>query len=140
MTQKQRRLRLIAYHEAGHAVACSLLGFRFRRVSIIHDRERGFLGHVQVYKPTQKTMELDHQCLQFPSLADARLIARRHEKVMYLLAGMQAVRLFIRGSKFRSCARQDVRVAKQILVDLHPADEAQLVYRWLVLRYKTLAC
>jgi hypothetical protein len=119
-------------------VAYSLLGFRFQRVSIIHDHERGNLGYVQVDKPTQKTMELDQQCFQFSSLAGARLIARRHEKVMCLLAGMEAVRLFMPGSKVRSSARQDVWVAKQILRCFHPEDEAQLVYRWLVLRTRHL--
>ena len=45
---------------------------------------------------------------------------------------------FHAGSKVRSSARQDVWVAKQILRCFHPEDEAQLVYRWLVLRTRHL--
>jgi hypothetical protein len=138
MKQKKRQLLSIAYHEAGHAVAHYLLRFRFRRVSIIHDVERGNLGHVLAYKKSQKTLELDEQCAEFSSLADGRMIARRHELVVCLLAGMEAERHFMPGSKFRSSARQDVRVAKQILRRLHPEDEAQLVYGWLVLRARHL--
>ena len=138
ITKGNRRLWITAYHEAGHAVAHYLLRFRFRRVSIIHDHERGNLGHLLTYKKSQKILELDAQCREFPSIADGRLIARRHDEVVCLLAGMEAARHFMPGSKFRPSARQDVRVAKQILGRFHPEDEAQLVYRWLVLRTRHL--
>jgi hypothetical protein len=41
-----KRLKAIAHHEAGHAVARWCLGLRFRDASIIPNSDEGTLGHV----------------------------------------------------------------------------------------------
>ncbi len=161
MTQKQRRLWLTAYHEAGHAVAYFLLGFRVARVSVIPGE--GNLGHVRGYKKSRRTLDFVETIGAFPDRADSAKIARWHDEVVCTLAGMEAVRLFMPGSKFRSGtvggyvirlkkatgglkagtkvrlgADGDVPTAFDILCRLHGDDEAQLVYRWLTLRARHL--
>ena len=161
MTQKQRRLWLTAYHEAGHAVAYFLLGFRIARVSVIADE--GSLGHVRGYKKSRRTLDFIETVGAFPDRAESAKIARWHDEVVCTLAGMEAVRLFMPGSKFRQGtigghlvtikepisglklgtkvwfgATGDDPKAFDILCDLHGQDEAQLVYRWLALRARRL--
>jgi hypothetical protein len=161
MTQKQRRLWLTAYHEAGHAVAYFLLGFRIARVSVIADEEN--LGYVRGDKKSRRTLDFIETVGPFPDRAERGKIARWHDEVVCTLAGMEAVRLFMPGSKFRLGtvaghlvtlkkpmaglkagtkvrfgARGDVPSAFDILWSLHGEDEAQLVYRWLALRARNL--
>jgi hypothetical protein len=161
MTQKERRLWLTAYHEAGHAVAYFLLGFRIARVSVIPDE--GSLGHVRGYKKSRRTLDFIETVGAFPDRAESAKIARWHDEVVCTLAGMEAVRLFMPGSKFRQGthaghlvtlkkpmfglaagtkvrfgAHGDVPSAFDILSRLHGDDEAQLVYRWLALRARSL--
>ena len=161
MTRKQRRLWFTAYHEAGHAVAYFLLRFRVARVSVIPDEES--LGRVRGYKMSRKMREFIETCSAFPDRQESAMIARCHEDVVCSLAGMEAVRLFMPGSKFRRGtvgghlvtlkkpmaglkagtkvrfgARGDVPSAFDILCRLHGEDEAQLVYRWLALRARNL--
>ena len=161
MTQKQRRRWLTAYHEAGHAVAYFLLGFRVARVSIIPDE--GSLGHVRGYKKSRRTLDFIETISAFPDRAESAKIARWHDGVVCTLAGMEAVRLFMPGSKFRQGtygghlvtikkpfkglkpgtkvwfdAHGDTPDAFDILCRLHGEDEAQLVYRWLALRARHL--
>lgn len=40
----------IAYHEAGHAIACLALGFKFKYVTVIENKESNSLGHVLLEK------------------------------------------------------------------------------------------
>jgi len=161
MTRKQRRLWLTAYHEAGHAVAYFLLGFRIARVSVIPDE--GSLGHVRGYKKSRTTLTFVETSGAFPDRAESAKIARWHDEVVCTLAGMEAVRLFMPSSKFRQGTRGghlvttkkpisglkpgtkvwfgasgDVPEAFDILCRLHGEDEAQLVYQWLALRARNL--
>jgi hypothetical protein len=163
MTKKQRRLWVTAYHEAGHAVAYFLLGFRVARVSIIPDE--GTRGHVRGYKKSRRTLDFIESggAFPFPDRAESAKIARWHDEVVCALAGMEAVRLFMPGSKFRQGtigghlvtlknpmaglkpgtkvwfgATGDDPKALDILCRLHGEDEAQLVYRWLALRARHL--
>jgi hypothetical protein len=165
MTKKTRRLWLTAYHEAGHVVAHVLLRLPFARVSIVPDKERRSLGHVKGYKMHPKMHEFISTCRPspFPDRSEAVKIARFHDDVVCSLAGMEAVRLFMPGSKFRAgtvggdlvtlkkpmfglAAGTKVRFgatgddpsAFDILCRLHGEDEAQLVYRWLALRARHL--
>jgi len=91
------------------------------------------------------------------------MIARWHEDVVCKLAGMEAVRLFMPGAKFRSGtagghkitlrkpmfglkpgekvifgACGDVPNAFDILMRLHGEEEAQIVYQWLAMRARHL--
>jgi hypothetical protein len=164
MTKKTRGLWLTAYHEAGHVVACFLLGFRIARVSIVADE--GNLGHVRVYKKHPKMYEFIETCAcsPFPDRSEPVMIARWQDDVVCKLAGMEAVRLFMPGSKFRAgtvvdgdlvalkkpmfglAAGTKVRFgatgddpsAFDILCRLHGEDEAQHGYAWLALRARHL--
>ena len=160
MTQ-QRRLWLRAYHEAGHAVAYFLLGFRIARVSVIPDE--GSLGQVRGYKKSRRTLDFVETIGPFPDRAKSAKIARWHDEVVCALAAMEAVRLFMPGSKYRQGtiggdlvtikkpianlkpgtkarfgATGDAPEAFDILCRLHGEKEAQLVYRWLTLRARRL--
>jgi len=157
LTRKQRRLWLVAYHEAGHAVAYFLLGFRIAKVSIIPDDETS--GYVRGYKKSHRQRTFIETVGAFPDRVETAKIARWHAEVVCTLAGMEAVRLFMPGSKFRQgthdehtikkslaglkrgtkvITRGDVHYAFDILCRLHGEDEAQLVYRWLQLRARNL--
>ena len=161
MTQKQRRLWLTAYHEAGHAVAYFLLGFRVARVSVIPDE--GSLGHVRGYQKSRRTLDFLESVGAFPDRAESAKTARWHDEVVCTLAGMEAVRLFMPGSKYRQGtvggdlvtikkriaglkpgtkvrfgATGDTPQAFDMLCRLHGDEEAQLVYEWLTLRARRL--
>ena len=163
MTQKQRRLWLTAYHEAGHAVAKFLLGFRIKKISIIPDHEEGNLGHVMGYKMSRSMHDFIETCGAFPDRRESAMIARCHEDVVCTLAGMEAVPLFVPGAKFRSGTMGGHKItlkkpmfglkpgekvilgacgdepdAFDILMRLHGEDEARLVYQWLALRARHL--
>jgi hypothetical protein len=161
MTKKQRQLWFVAYHEAGHAVAKFLLGFRIKKISIIPDEEN--LGHVMGYKMSRTMHDFVETCGVFSDRRESAMVARWHEDIVCKLAGMEAVRLFMPGSKFRQGtyggqlvtikkpvaglkrgtkvwfgARGDAPEAFDILCRLHGEEEAQVVYRWLSLRARHL--
>ena len=153
MTKKNRQRLRTAYHEAGHAMAHCLLGFRIARVSIIPDHEEGNLGCVTGYKRSHKTREFIENYRPFPSgRVESGKIARWHDEVVCLLAGMEAVRLFMPGSRFRYGTAKfmpgsgskryviggDAHDVTDILSRFHPEDEMQLVYRWLAWRARNL--
>jgi len=154
-TKKEQQLFCTAYHEAGHAVAYFLLDFSITRVSVIPDEEN--LGHVRGYKKSRRILDFLETIGPFPNRAESGKIARWHDEVVCRLAGMEAVRLFVPGSRFRAGtvvgqvekrmrgprkvrfgAIGDVPLAFNILYDLHGEDEAKLVYRWLALRARRL--
>jgi hypothetical protein len=140
-----------------------LHGFRIARVSIVPDHEEGNLGHVRGYKMSRKMREFIETCGAFPDRRESAMIARCHENVVCTLAGMEAVRLFMPGSRFRRGivdgdlvtlkkpmfglaagtkvrfgAHGDEPSASDILWRLHGEEEARLVYRWLALRARRL--
>ena len=154
LTKKDRRLWRTAYHEAGHAVAILVYGFRIARVSII--TSEGTLGHVRGYKKSRRMLDFIETCGGFPDSRERAMIARWHDDVVCTLAGKEAVRLFMPGAKFRYGtvggevvtlekpiagltpgtkvrfgAHGDDPEAFDILVRLHGEEEARLVYRWL---------
>ncbi len=47
---KDKTLHRIAYHEAGHAIACIEMGLRFKHVTIIENEQNNTLGHVMLSK------------------------------------------------------------------------------------------
>ena len=151
LTTKDRRLWRTAYHEAGHAVAIFLHGFRIARVSIVPSE--GNLGHVRGYRKRRSMLDFIETCGAFPDKQESAMIARWHDDVVCTLAGMEAVRLFMPGAKFRFGtvggevvtlekpgtkvrlrAHGDDPNAFDILMRLHGEEEARLVYRWLALR------
>jgi len=161
LTTKDRRLWRTAYHEAGHAVAMFLHGFRIASVSIIPSE--GSLGHVRGYKKSRRMLDFIENCGAFPDRRESAMIARWHDDVACTLAGMEAVRLFMPGANFRSGtvggdvvtlekplaglmsgtkvrfgAHGDDPEACDILMRLHGEKEARLVYRWLALRARDL--
>src|SRR6267378_4355554 len=86
-TQRRTRMRFFAtaYHEAGHALADYRLGFKLLEVSIVADtksagRTRSKLG-----------LRLKSLAYETPS---AKKLARCHEKMISLLAGREAQRLY----------------------------------------------
>jgi hypothetical protein len=72
-TDEERRLRIAAYHEAAHAVACYLLGKRFKYVTIRLKEEK--LGKIIYPKKISKPI---------PSERELRVIKREY---MVFLAG-----------------------------------------------------
>ena len=119
--------------------------------------------HVLGYKTSRKMLDFIETCGAFPDRSERSKIARWHDEVVCMLAGMEAVRLFVPGSKFRSGthvgylitvkkamwglkpgtkvrigAKGDAPTAFDILSRLHGEDEAQFVYRWLAMRARHL--
>ena len=75
-------LTLLAYHEAGHAVTSTCLGFGVKKVTIVKSGE-DTVGHMV---PQRYLPKLDGELL-----TDGRL-GRYHDLVVLLLAGTEAVR------------------------------------------------
>jgi ATP-dependent Zn protease len=84
MARRRRKLETVAYHEAGHAVACFRLKRPFKYVTIVPDDE--FHGHVKTGKTPkwfQPDVEVDRKTerwIQREILADfaARAAEHRH--------------------------------------------------------------
>lgn len=79
MKKHSRTLKLLAFHEAGHAVACYILKKKFSFVSIIPDKQDNTLGKVS-YKtlPPQKSLqdvEFNRDCRTTKAIERAVIIS-----------------------------------------------------------------
>ena len=85
MARRQRTMRVrSAYHEAGHAVACYLLGRRFKRVTIVPDHEshgkvfphrlRNFHPDTSTTLRTRQRIETEITILFAGGLTEAKLL------------------------------------------------------------------
>jgi len=135
--RRNHRLWRTVCHEAGHAVADFVFGFRVGRVSVVPDNVS--LGRVHTRKKTLKQREfIEYGVGVFSDRTTTRKIARWHDEVVSLLAGREAVRLLAPGSKFRIGTEGDLHQAHDILMRLHPENELPLVLKWLEMRARNL--
>lgn len=77
-TDEERRLRIAAYHEASHAVACYLLHKRFKYVTINPEEEK--LGKITYPKKISR-----------PIPSERELAVIKREYIVFLLARLQRV-------------------------------------------------
>lgn len=133
----KKSLVATAYHEAGHALADYVFGFRIRRVSIVADDSS--LGRVQNWRKSLSSREFI-EC-RSPIFCDRTVsskVARWHDEVVSLLAGGEAQRLVASNSRVRFSMTRDLDAASDILYRLHPQNELPLVFKWLQLRAKNI--
>lgn len=93
-------MKSVAYHEAGHAVACLILGIKFKHVSIIRDMSRNSLGHVLMANP-KLTSEYD---------ASDRNRLKAEKYISVCLAGPIAERKFL-GKRNNIGASKDYEIS-----------------------------
>jgi hypothetical protein len=107
---KERKLKEVAYHEAGHAVAAVVYGQSFRYLTIRPDKEEGTLGHV-TYPGLSKGLR---ESLEFRKPTDKqRMDMERH--VITSFAGGQA-QARLRGRHDHVGARGDYESAATFAV------------------------
>lgn len=96
--------RAAAYHEAGHALACHLLGFKIAKVTIVSDE-------ATEGKLVTRRNEL--------KMKKRKPVVRWHAKVVMLLAGAEAQNRFRPGSVHPLQCSRDMNFAVAILVWIH---------------------
>jgi ATP-dependent Zn protease len=127
--------QVVAYHEAGHAVAMHMTGRHARLVTIEPDPAAGTLGHCE-------HIGLDHY---FPEMTDTDTlaacpedVARLEDDVVTWFAGHAAERAYTGRSNYRG-ARGDRRAARELagFVTVN-AKERSAFLRWLWIRTEAL--
>lgn len=126
-----KQLEATAYHEAGHAFADSVFGFRIKRASIVPNEKDGSAGHVKTKSG------LHFRSLEYTTPSGAR-IGRLHERIVSMMAGIAAQRRFSPRSVRSFHARGDYENAALILERIHSPNEIQHVWRYLEEKTKHL--
>src|SRR4051812_27249536 len=101
------RLRRVAYHEAGHALASFILGVRFRIVTI-EPHEDISLGHVYFGAMRLKGDQLETRVMS-PAVRD-----RLERRIIGCLAGREAERL-VTNRYNHDGARHDLETATELV-------------------------
>ncbi|MGD0632561.1 MAG: hypothetical protein ABR987_24825 [Terracidiphilus sp.] len=128
----KKSLLATAYHEAGHALADFLLGFKIKSVSIVADETSA--GRVS------SVLGLNPSILEYGN-PSSKTIARWHDKALTMLAGEAAQSHFNPRSVRAHHAGRDRDAILDILERIHgDGDELQAVYRYLKIRARNLVC
>ena len=118
----------IAYHEAGHAVADHVLGFKIKDVTIVP--KEGTLGAVTSLRPWRFS---DRSGVTLKS------IAHFHGRIISALAGKESQRRFSPKSIRTHQAASDYDTVGDLLLRLHGEEtEASLAFKYLQARTRNL--
>jgi hypothetical protein len=128
--RQEHQLKCKAIHEAGHALANYLLGFKTKAVTIVP--ARGYLGLVTA------RLGIHLKGTEHRELNSATR-ARWHDKVVSILAGEMTQRAFAPRSVRAGHLAHDRRNTLRLLVRLHgEGNELRAAYRYLRIRAKNL--
>jgi hypothetical protein len=116
---------VIAYHEAGHAVADWKHGFKLKRVTIVPRGDTA--GSVT------STSRLHFRSLEYSNPTGAR-IGRCHERIVCWLAGRASQRRYKPQSVRTYQASSDMKVITELLTHLHADNELKFVFGYLETR------
>jgi hypothetical protein len=107
MSEKGRRLTIVAVHEAGHAVASYYLGTPLRHVKITRDKSGKTLGHTR-----QRWVYFQDKQGVFDDSPRGRDRVERH--ILVSLAGQIALRRYAPRSRWRTGSAGDTRQASEL--------------------------
>ena|SRR2546429_5465947 len=128
--QKDERLVVTAYHEAGHALADHRLGFKIKWVTIV--------GNAEAAGRTHSNLGLKLKVLEYGYPSSAT-VARWHDKIVSILAGGEAQRRYSPHSIRSYMMQGDRESVVDILMRLHPAEaEMRAVFKYLKIRTSNL--
>lgn len=128
--KRRRDLAATAYHEAGHALADHVLGFHIRSVTVFPGK--GFAGRVT------GRLGVKPRLLEYSTPSRAT-VAKWHDKVVSLLAGGEAQRIFKPQSVRAYMLRSDRDAIVDILISLHPEEmEMKAAFKFLRIRARNL--
>ena len=118
---------IIAYHEAGHAIAQWRLGFKIKKVTII---PKGEVAGSVSYKRSLRISRLEWET------PTGKLLGRYHDLIVTTLAGEEAQRRFSPRSVRRDRSAGDYRSVNELLFRLHGEAEPErfAAFRYLQLR------
>jgi hypothetical protein len=122
------REQTAAYREAGHAIACWMLGFRAKRATIVsHDKPSAFLSWLRAPRFSRN------------SGLTRRSVLRYHDRIVCALAGLEAQRR-IAPKSIGSCdALSDKAITVNLLLRLHGEErECNCAFRYLQARARDL--
>jgi len=123
------RIRQVAYHEAGHAVAGYELHVPFHYVTIVPDDERGFEGHVRFVGLGK---DFDDQARYL--MTESQLRRRIEPHIICALAG-EAAQSRLTGRRDLLSATSDYRSAVESAIEMSgSAVEAGAYCTWLYYR------
>ena len=101
---------IIAYHEAGHAIAQWILGFKIKEVTIVpYDEVAGSVSY-------QRSLRLYRLEWETPT---GKRLGRYHDLIVTTLAGEEAQRRFSPRSVRRDRSAGDYRFVNDLLYRLH---------------------
>jgi hypothetical protein len=121
-SRRQKQLAVVAYHEAGHAIAQCRLGFKIKEVTIIPNGEvAGSVSH--------RSLRLYRLAWEIPT---GKQLGRYHDMIVTTLAGEEAQRRFSPRSVRRDRSASDYRFVNELLLRLHGEAEPE---RFTAFRY-----
>jgi len=126
-TQRQRRLRAAAFHEAGHAVAAYHVHVRLRRISIGNEKGQE-LGWLDLWLPQVTSGDTE----------DVRLAHALERDIIVLLAGAQAERVGVGRSSCPAGGPDFYDAMRRAGSICRTSDEMSAWLRWLQLRTHAL--
>jgi hypothetical protein len=126
---KEDSLLIVAYHEAGHAIAKKVLGLKLRLVTIVPDED--YSGIVK------GAIGINVDRLQY-DVFTVNEVARWHNRIIALLAGAEAQKKFKPHSLRTHMVAADNANIQTILENIHPSNECRAVMNWLRIRTQNL--
>jgi hypothetical protein len=122
-SRRQKQLTVIAYHEAGHAIAQWRLGFKIKEVTIVPKGDvAGSVSH-------KRSLRLYRLAWEIPT---GKQLGRYHDMIITTLAGEEAQRRFSTRSVRRDRSASDYRFVNDLLCRLHDDDEERFdAFRYL---------
>jgi hypothetical protein len=132
MAKKPSRLQRTAYHEAGHAVASYILHGRLISISIVPDIKDNTLGHFQASVPTFHPDENAPNLAGYLTAKGRTLRYQVETRIIILLAGPVAEKLFIDHAN-RKGASSDLSNVASLLDYIGTCDEKERIayLNWL---------
>ena len=128
--QIPKSLIATAYHEAGHAVADRVLGFRVKQISIVRDAKKGLEGF------SKSNTRFNVEAMEYPT-RERR--AYYHDYVVALFSGEEAQRRFSPRSVRNWQGWSDRRTIIEVLTRMHgEGEEFKHIQRYLWQRARNL--